>query len=62
MLTDEQIERYARQLVIPGWGEEIQERLSESSVLIIGAGGAWCCGHHGAGGGRCGDNRHHGWR
>lgn len=39
MLTDEQIERYARQLVIPGWGEEIQERLSESAVLIIGAGG-----------------------
>lgn len=31
--------RYSRHLLLPGFGEEGQERLSHSSVLIVGAGG-----------------------
>ena len=37
--TDAQIDRYARHLVLPEIGEEGQERLLESKVLVIGAGG-----------------------
>jgi len=38
-LGDEQIERYARHLVLPEIGEPGQQRLLDSSVLVIGAGG-----------------------
>lgn len=38
-LTEEERERYSRQLLIPEFGEEGQERLKRSKVLIIGAGG-----------------------
>ena len=31
-------ERYSRQLLLSGWGDEIQERLRRSSVLVVGAG------------------------
>ncbi len=37
--TDDQIDRYARHLVLPEIGEEGQARLLESKVLVIGAGG-----------------------
>ena len=37
--TDQQIDRYARHLVLPEVGEEGQARLLESRVLVIGAGG-----------------------
>ena len=37
--TDEQIERYARHLVLPEIGEEGQARLLNARVLVIGAGG-----------------------
>ena len=37
--TDEQIDRYARHLVLPEIGDEGQERLLHSTVLVIGAGG-----------------------
>ena len=37
--TDEQIERYARHLVLPEIGEEGQAKLLQSKVLVIGAGG-----------------------
>ena len=37
--TDDQIDRYARHLVLPEIGEEGQARLLESRVLVIGAGG-----------------------
>ena len=37
--TDKQIDRYARHLVLPEIGEEGQERLLKSNVLVIGAGG-----------------------
>jgi molybdopterin/thiamine biosynthesis adenylyltransferase len=38
-LTDDQIDRYARHLVLPEIGEEGQARLLGSRVLVIGAGG-----------------------
>ncbi len=38
-LTDQQVERYARHLVLPEIGEEGQLRLLRSRVLVIGAGG-----------------------
>lgn len=38
-LTDEEIERYARHLVLPEVGEEGQLRLLDAAVLIVGAGG-----------------------
>ncbi|MDX1423536.1 MAG: molybdopterin-synthase adenylyltransferase MoeB [Kiloniellales bacterium] len=38
-LTDQQIERYARHIVLPEIGEEGQEKLLDSKVLVIGAGG-----------------------
>ncbi len=37
-LTDPEIERYARQLVLPEWGAAAQLALGEASVLVIGAG------------------------
>ena len=38
-LTDQQIERYARHLVLPEIGEDGQLKLLQSRVLVIGAGG-----------------------
>lgn len=37
--SDEDLERYARSLVLPGWGSETQQKLSRGRVLIVGAGG-----------------------
>jgi molybdopterin-synthase adenylyltransferase len=37
-LSDAEIERYSRQLVLPEWGAAAQLALSEASVLVIGAG------------------------
>ena len=39
MLSDENLERYARQAIMPDIGEEGQERLLESRILVVGAGG-----------------------
>ena len=46
-LTPEQRERYARNIVLPGWGEEAQEKLAQAHVLVVGAGGLGspCCFH-----------------
>jgi adenylyltransferase/sulfurtransferase len=41
-LTDEQLTRYARQVILPEVDLEGQQRLLESSVLIVGAGGLGC--------------------
>ncbi len=38
-LTDEQYHRYARHMILEEVGEEGQERLLESKVLVVGAGG-----------------------
>ncbi len=38
-LSDHQLERYARNISIEGFGEPAQRKLLESSVLVIGAGG-----------------------
>jgi molybdopterin/thiamine biosynthesis adenylyltransferase len=37
--SDEQLERYARNIVLPGWGLEGQQRLQEAHVLVVGSGG-----------------------
>jgi adenylyltransferase/sulfurtransferase len=37
-LSDAEIERYARQLVLPEWGAAAQLAISEANVLIVGAG------------------------
>lgn len=39
MLTEQQRERFARQLVLEGVGDTGQERLAASRVLVVGAGG-----------------------
>ncbi len=38
-LSDAEIERYARQVVMPELGEDGQKKLLEARVLILGAGG-----------------------
>lgn len=38
-LRPEQIARYSRQLMLPGFGEDAQRRLGAARVLVIGAGG-----------------------
>jgi len=38
-LTDAEIERYARQVVMPELGEEGKKKLLEANILILGAGG-----------------------
>jgi molybdopterin/thiamine biosynthesis adenylyltransferase len=37
-LSDDELERYSRQLVLPEWGEAEQVRLRSSSVLVVGVG------------------------
>ena len=39
MLSDENLERYARQAIMPDIGEDGQERLLASRMLVVGAGG-----------------------
>jgi molybdopterin/thiamine biosynthesis adenylyltransferase len=38
VLSEADVERYSRQLVLPEWGEAAQIALSEASVLVVGAG------------------------
>ena len=42
MLNDEDLNRYARQVIIPNFDEEGQERLLNTNCLIVGAGGLGC--------------------
>ena len=37
-LSDAELERYSRQLVLPEWGEAQQMRLRRARVLVVGAG------------------------
>ena len=39
MLSDANLERYARQVIMPDVGEDGQERLLAARVLVVGAGG-----------------------
>ncbi|MBN2655406.1 MAG: HesA/MoeB/ThiF family protein [Nitrospirae bacterium] len=39
MLSQEEIKRYTRQMMMDGWGEETQEKLKKSTIFIAGAGG-----------------------
>ena len=39
MLTPEELHRYSRQILLPSFGVEAQEKLKNASVLVIGAGG-----------------------
>lgn len=39
MIGDRELERYARQLVLPEWTGEAQDRLKASTAIVIGAGG-----------------------
>jgi molybdopterin/thiamine biosynthesis adenylyltransferase len=38
-LTEDEVQRYARQLVLPEWSEAAQVALRDASVLVIGLGG-----------------------
>ncbi len=42
MLNKEEIKRYNRHLILPGFGISRQEKLKQAKVLIIGAGGLGC--------------------
>ena len=37
-LSEQELERYSRQLVLPEWTGAIQERLQAASAIVIGAG------------------------
>jgi len=39
MLTPDEKQRYQRQILLSGWGEEGQEKIKRSTVFIAGAGG-----------------------
>jgi adenylyltransferase/sulfurtransferase len=39
MLSREELERYERQIIINGFGEEGQEKLKRAKVFVAGAGG-----------------------
>ncbi|MBC7861605.1 MAG: HesA/MoeB/ThiF family protein, partial [Bacteroidia bacterium] len=41
-LTKEEIQRYSRQLQLPGWGVETQLKLKTARILVIGAGALGC--------------------
>ncbi|RZK74974.1 MAG: molybdopterin-synthase adenylyltransferase MoeB [Pedobacter sp.] len=42
MNTSKDLTRYDRQIVLQGFGKEGQQRLSDASVLVVGAGGLGC--------------------
>lgn len=39
MLSEQELNRYNRQMLMEGWGEETQRKLKDSTVFIAGAGG-----------------------
>lgn len=39
LLSDRELERYRRQMMLPGFGKEAQEKLKSSTVLVTGVGG-----------------------
>jgi molybdopterin/thiamine biosynthesis adenylyltransferase len=41
-LSDTELTRYDRQMMIPDWGRDGQEKLKDATVLVAGAGGLGC--------------------
>src|SRR3972149_3452329 len=41
-LTPEELQRYDRQMRIPGWGEEGQKKVKSATVVVAGVGGLGC--------------------
>lgn len=41
-LTNREIARYSRQIILPGVGVKGQKSLKNASVLVVGAGGLGC--------------------
>ena len=39
-MEDFELERYTRQMLLPGWGEATQEKLKNTTVFVAGAGGS----------------------
>jgi molybdopterin-synthase adenylyltransferase len=39
LLTPMELKRYHRQIILPGWGQEAQEKLARATVFIAGLGG-----------------------
>jgi adenylyltransferase/sulfurtransferase len=39
MLTEQELIRYSRQIIMPDWGEKGQEKLKQSKVVVAGSGG-----------------------
>ncbi|MEM9339551.1 MAG: HesA/MoeB/ThiF family protein [Bacteroidota bacterium] len=42
MFSEEEVQRYSRQFILPGFGKKAQEKLKASAVLVVGAGGLGC--------------------
>jgi molybdopterin/thiamine biosynthesis adenylyltransferase len=42
LLSDSELTRYDRQIMIPEWGREGQEKLKKSKVVVAGSGGLGC--------------------
>ncbi|TXH56352.1 MAG: HesA/MoeB/ThiF family protein, partial [Bacteroidia bacterium] len=41
-LNDQELHLYSRQILLDGWDIEAQQRLKQSRILIVGAGGIGC--------------------
>jgi len=41
-MLDDELARYRRQMILPGWGEDAQAKLKAATVFIAGAGGLGC--------------------
>ena len=42
IFSHDELQRYSRHLILPEFGEEGQQKLKQSSVLVVGAGGLGC--------------------
>jgi len=42
VLLEEELQRYHRQIMLPGFGREAQQKLKSAKVLVVGAGGLGC--------------------